>query len=985
MKSKITFLLLACLMFVGNLYSQFDAQHPDLRLCGSSPNYYLDVFNCTSNNFTLNNVYLTLTSPQGAPLTNSTCTIGNTQMVYVVLNYTSNGNNTPNNGRLFADLMIGTTLIPINAYLGDIPPGVGAKQIYGPFLWTCGQELSLAKMLVVWRSGGSNTQLVSYNCATYSTSQCELPVGTIISKPLAVQFIYKACRVGNNTTVNFTSTTNGGIAPYSFAWDFDNNGTVDSTVANPTFTYTTTLNTAKLKVTDTQGLTNTFSVVINSPTEIMLNAVPTHVSCQGGGTGSIDLTVSGGTPAYTYLWNNGATSQDISGLAAGTYTVTVTDNFTCQKTLQVIVNGGDSTNPIVTAPANMTIQGCNSAALASAGLPAFSASQTTISTAVFTQLGGSYLDASTILSITYQDSESGTCPKIVTRTFRVTDACNNVGTAVQTIRVEDTQPPVFVPFTASYTISCPAVPTFDAAKAIDSCDNFPVLTFVDVTTTGACAGTYSVTRTWTSIDACGNAATASQTIYVKDTVAPVIAPLPATSTISCPATPQFTQATATDACGSFFTLTSNDVTTPAACAGSYSITRRWIATDACGNISNASQTINVQDTTAPVITALPAPSTISCPATPGFTQAIATDACGSTFTLTSADITTPGACAGAYSVTRTWTATDACGNTSQASQIINVRDNTAPIIAALPAPSTISCSETPQFTQATATDACGSSFTLTSVDVTNPGACAGAFSITRTWTATDTCGNISTAFQTINVQDTTAPVIAWLPEPSTISCPATPVFAQATATDACGSLFTLTSADVTTPGACAGSYSVTRTWTATDACGNISHASQTINVQDTAAPVIAALPATSTISCPAAPQFTLATATDACGSSFTLTSNDVTTPGACAGSYSVIRTWTATDACGNISNASQTINVQDTTAPVIAALPATATISCPASPEFTQATATDACGSTFTLTSADVTTQGTCAGAYSITRTWTATDTCGNSSTASQT
>jgi hypothetical protein len=85
-------------------------------------------------------------------------------------------------------------------------------------------------------------------------------------------------------------------------------------------------------------------------------------------------------------------------------------------------------------------------------------------------------------------------------------------------------------------------------------------------------------------------------------------------------------------------------------------------------------------------------------------------------------------------------------------------------------------------------------------------------------------------------------VIAALPANSTIDCPATPVFAVATATDACGSAFTLTSADVTTNGSCAGSYSITRTWTATDSCGNSSTASQTINVQDKTAPVIAALP-----------------------------------------------------------------------------------------------------------------------------------------------
>ncbi|MBP8157376.1 MAG: hypothetical protein KAX93_03280, partial [Flavobacterium sp.] len=246
MKSKITFLLLTLFMCVSNSYSQFTSNYPDLRLCGNSPNYYLDLFNCDSNNFELTDVFLSLTNVNGQPLSNTTCTIGNTQQVYVMLNYTSNANNTPNNCRLFADLSIDGNITGINAYLGSIAPGVGQRQIFGPFNWTCGQELILDRILIVWRTGGSSTQLPSYNCSTYNSAQCEMPGLTVISKPLAVQFTYKACKVGNNTTVYFTSTTNGGIAPYTFAWDFDNNGTTDSTVANPTHTYTTLNNTAKL-------------------------------------------------------------------------------------------------------------------------------------------------------------------------------------------------------------------------------------------------------------------------------------------------------------------------------------------------------------------------------------------------------------------------------------------------------------------------------------------------------------------------------------------------------------------------------------------------------------------------------------------------------------------------------------------------------------------------------------------------------------------
>src|SRR5207249_8713253 len=88
--------------------------------------------------------------------------------------------------------------------------------------------------------------------------------------------------------------------------------------------------------------------------------------------------------------------------------------------------------------------------------------------------------------------------------------------------------------------------------------------------------------------------------------------------------------------------------------------------------------------------------------------------------------------------------------------------------------------------------------------------------ITRTWTATDSAGGSSTCTQTITVNDTTAPVISALPGPTTIECPATPVFATPTAMDACQGAVTPTFVD-SSSGTCPVVH--VRTWTATDACG----------------------------------------------------------------------------------------------------------------------------------------------------------------------
>src|SRR5439155_18871603 len=166
-----------------------------------------------------------------------------------------------------------------------------------------------------------------------------------------------------------------------------------------------------------------------------------------------------------------------------------------------------------------------------------------------------------------------------------------------------------------------------------------------------------------------------QTMTVVINSAPVVGTPGANATIFCPATPSFSAPTSSDVCSSSSIVVVSDVTTQGTCAGSYTETMTWRAVDACGNASNTvSQTITVVDNTPPVIGTPGASGTVSCPATPNFTAPTASDACG-TATLTFADGTTAGSCANNYSVTRTWTATDKCGNSATASQTINVIDN----------------------------------------------------------------------------------------------------------------------------------------------------------------------------------------------------------------------------------------------------------------------------------------------------------------------
>src|SRR5439155_25362702 len=118
----------------------------------------------------------------------------------------------------------------------------------------------------------------------------------------------------------------------------------------------------------------------------------------------------------------------------------------------------------------------------------------------------------------------------------------------------------------------------------------------------------------------------------------------------------------------------------------------------------------------------------------------------------------------------------------------------------------------------------------------------------------------------------------------------------------------------------------------------------------------------------------VATGTDTC-SSLSISYSDVTNSG-CGGTYTILRTWTATDACNHQSNCVQTITVQDTNAPSITC-PAGVTLNCPADTRAKKSgvdTTSDTCGS-LSISYTEGTNSG-CGGRYKILRTWSASDAC---------
>ena len=575
-----------------------------------------------------------------------------------------------------------------------------------------------------------------------------------------------------------------------------------------------------------------------------------------------------------------------------------------------------------------------------------------------------------------EETTPGACAGdyVITRTFTATDDCGNATSATQTITIVDTTAPVLT-IPSDYTAECSDEHPMDDATATDNCGDVTI-TVEEETTPGACAGDYVITRTFTATDDCGNATSATQTITIVDTTAPEFTSVPSDYTAECSDEHPMDDATATDNCGDV-TITVEEETTPGACAGDYVITRTFTATDDCGNATSATQTITIVDTTAPEFTSVPSDYTAECSDEHPMDDATATDNCGEV-TITVEEETTPGACAGDYVITRTFTATDDCGNATSATQTITIVDTTAPVLT-IPSDYTAECSDEHPMDDATATDNCGD-VTITVEEETTPGACAGDYVITRTFTATDDCGNATSATQTITIVDTTGPEL-FIPPSYEVDCSETLVLFDALASDNCGDV-TITVEEETTPGACAGDYVLSRTFTATDDCGNATSATQTITIVDTTAPEFTSVPSDYTAECSDEHPMDDATATDNCGD-VTITVEEETTPGACAGDYVITRTFTATDDCGNATSATQTITIVDTTAPVLT-IPADYTAECSDEHPMDDATATDNCGDV-TITVEEETTPGACAGDYVITRTFTATDDCGNATSATQT
>ncbi len=139
-----------------------------------------------------------------------------------------------------------------------------------------------------------------------------------------------SCANGTDGAAQVTVT--GGTSPYLISWSNGASGVAASNLAAGTYT---------IDILDSKGCKTVNKAVIVSPSGMLVSVSIKNISCADQQDGELQAAVTKGTPPYTYLWSNGSTEPSLKDLAAGIYTITVTDKKECTHTTDVTVAAGN--------------------------------------------------------------------------------------------------------------------------------------------------------------------------------------------------------------------------------------------------------------------------------------------------------------------------------------------------------------------------------------------------------------------------------------------------------------------------------------------------------------------------------------------------------------------------------------------------------------------------------------------------------------------
>lgn len=196
-------------------------------------------------------------------------------------------------------------------------------------------------------AGNSPNQLTAgtYTVTASDIKGCTAETSITVNEPPQLSVIMNSTNISCFGATNGTGTVTatGGTTPYSYAWS--NSATTNSISNLGAGSYNFTVTDANLCIVSA-GFTITAP---SSPVSVSVST--TDETCFGANNGTVNATVSGGTPFYTYQWSNTATTLNINSLPANTYSISVTDNNGCTASASGVVNAANSvtfSQPVIT-------------------------------------------------------------------------------------------------------------------------------------------------------------------------------------------------------------------------------------------------------------------------------------------------------------------------------------------------------------------------------------------------------------------------------------------------------------------------------------------------------------------------------------------------------------------------------------------------------------------------------------------------------------
>ena len=268
-----------------------------------------------------------------------------------------------------------------------------------------------------WSAGGTNPTISGLPIGTYTLTvtdnlNCVLASTVTLTQPpvlfASTTPVNETCDYLNNGTA--TANASGGTLNYSYLWSSGGQTTATATgLISGTHTVT---------VTDGEGCVTTATAIITEPAPIAISfANQVNVSCFGGNNASISSVVSGGTPNYTYNWMPGAsTGANASSLAAGTYTLTVTDANNCTANNTVTI-----TEPLAPLTVTSTISNVSCTGGSNGSVTAIPAGGTAPYTYIWNPSGQTTITATGLTAGVYTVTVTDNLNCTTTGTYTVTE------------------------------------------------------------------------------------------------------------------------------------------------------------------------------------------------------------------------------------------------------------------------------------------------------------------------------------------------------------------------------------------------------------------------------------------------------------------------------------------------------------------------------------------------------------------------------------